>query len=118
VLLIAHEAMDALMQRGYPLFYGALGENLTTAGLDHRTLRTGQRYRIGQEAVIELTKPRAPCATLDVYGSALRNEIWDRAMKSGDPSSPRWGISGFYASVVDGGLIVAGAPIVLVDHAC
>jgi MOSC domain-containing protein YiiM len=118
VLLIARETVDALVDRGYPLFYGALGENLTTAGLDPRTLRAGQRYRIGEQVLIELTKPRAPCSTLDVYGSSLRHEIWDRAMKSGDPSSPHWGMSGFYASVAAGGLIVAGAPVTLVEAAC
>jgi MOSC domain-containing protein YiiM len=117
VLLIAGEAVDELAARGYPLFYGALGENFTTIGLDRRALRTGQRYRIGGEAVIELTKPRAPCRTLDVYGPSLQAEMWDRMIKEQDTKSPRWGISGFYASVIAGGLILPGAPILLSEQA-
>jgi len=117
LLLITREAVDDLIGKGYPLFYGSLGENLTTDGLDHRTLRTGQRYRIGQEVVIEMTKPRGPCNTLDVYGSSLKYEIYDSLVKAGDPASPRWGMSGFYASVVEGGLILPGAPITLLDQA-
>ena len=39
VLLIAAETVDELIARGYPLYYGALGENLTTRGLDRRQLR-------------------------------------------------------------------------------
>ena len=30
ILIIASEVVDELKSRGYPLFYGALGENLTT----------------------------------------------------------------------------------------
>ncbi len=45
VLLIAAEAVHELVERGYPVSYGALGENLTTRGLDRRQLRPGQRLR-------------------------------------------------------------------------
>jgi len=65
VLLIAAEAVDELVERGYPVGYGALGENLTTRGLDRRQLRLGQRLRAGG-APLELTKVRAPRATPDV----------------------------------------------------
>jgi MOSC domain-containing protein YiiM len=58
VLLIASEAVEELIARGYPLFFGALGENFTTRGLDRRAFRLGQRFRLGG-AVIELTKVRA-----------------------------------------------------------
>ncbi|MBM3813715.1 MAG: MOSC domain-containing protein [Acidimicrobiia bacterium] len=117
LLLIARETIDDLKDRGYPLFYGALGENLTTDGLDPKRLRAGQRYRIGQEVIIELTKPRGPCNALDVYGASLKYEVYDDAVKARDPASPRWGMSGFYASVVTGGLILPGAPILLLDQA-
>jgi MOSC domain-containing protein YiiM len=110
VLLIAAEAVDELIARGYPLFYGALGENLTTRGLDRRQLRLGQRLRAGG-ALLELTKVRVPCATLDVYGPAIKQEIYDRRVKSGDPTSPRWGMSGFYASVIEPGPIQVNAII-------
>src|SRR5262244_935507 len=59
VLLIAAEVVDDLIARGYPLFYGALGENLTVRGIDRQQLRVGQRLRAGG-ALLELTKVRAP----------------------------------------------------------
>src|SRR5579862_6929033 len=67
LLLIAAEAIEELTSRGYPLFFGALGENLTTRGLDPRRLRLGDRLRMG-DVYAEITKIRVPCATLDVYG--------------------------------------------------
>ena len=104
ILLICGESIEELVAKGYPLYPGALGENLTTAGLDRRQMRAGQRYRIG-DVLIELTKVRVPCATLDVYGPAIRSEIYDPQVKAGDPSSPRWALSGFYAAVRKTGAI-------------
>jgi MOSC domain-containing protein YiiM len=112
VLLIAAEAIEELIARGYPLYFGALGENFTTRGLDRRALRLGQRFRIGG-ALIELTKVRAPCSTLDVYGPALQREIYDPAVKAGNFASPRWGMSGFYAAIIEPGPVHVGDPISL-----
>jgi MOSC domain-containing protein YiiM len=102
VLLIAAEVVDELIARGYPLFYGALGENLTTRGLDRRLLRIGQTLRAGG-ARLEITRLRGPCSALDVYGPTLKQEIYDKRVKAGDPASPRWGMSGFYATVIEPG---------------
>jgi MOSC domain-containing protein YiiM len=99
VLIITLEGIHELIERGYPLFPGALGENLTTRGLDRRQLRIGQQLRAGS-AVLEITRPRGPCATLDVYGATLKREI-----KVDDPSSPAWGLSGFYARVLSPGIV-------------
>ena len=102
VLIVAAEAIDELRERGYPVFYGALGENLTTRGLDRRQLRIGQQLRAGA-AMLEITKVRAPCSALDVYTPAIKREIYDQQVKAGDASSPRWGMSGFYARVIEPG---------------
>jgi MOSC domain-containing protein YiiM len=115
LLVITSEGIDELIAQGYPLFPGALGENLTTLGLDRRQLRPGQRYRIG-EVFIELTKRRAPCITLNVYGSGIQSAIFDAQVNTGDPSSPRWGLSGFYARVLRGGTIHPRHPIALIEH--
>ncbi len=116
LLLVCAEVVEELSEQGYPLFFGALGENITTRGLDSRTLRTGQSYRLGSGVVIELTKPRGPCKALDVYDERLKSVVYDAEVKAGNPQSPRWGMSGFYASVVTGGLLVPGAPIVFLEH--
>src|SRR5215831_8435342 len=63
LLLITCEGIEELTALGFPLFYGALGENITTRGIDRRVWRIGQRWRLG-DVVIELTKVRGPCDTL------------------------------------------------------
>src|SRR5579862_2010396 len=115
LLLITSEGVDELIAQGFPLFYGALGENITTRGVDRRWMRAGQRYRIGQ-IVVELTKQRAPCHQLDVYGVALQDAIYDAQSASGDATSSRWGLSGFYASVLQPGAIRPGDPIHLLEE--
>jgi MOSC domain-containing protein YiiM len=110
VLLIAAEVVDELKTRGYPVFYGALGENFTTRGLAIRDLRIGDTLRIGG-TMVEITKPRGPCVQLDVYGPSIKSEIYDPAVKRLDPSSPRWGWSGFYAAVRTTGPVGPGDPI-------
>jgi len=73
ILLMTSEGIDDLARR-FPVYYGALGENITTRGLDRRLLRIGQRLRAG-EAVIELTEVRLPCDTLSVYGTGIQSPV-------------------------------------------
>jgi MOSC domain-containing protein YiiM len=113
VLLITAEGIEELAALGFPLTYGSLGENLTTQGIGRREWRVGQRWRIGPDAVIEITKRRAPCQALNVYGPRIQAAIYDPLVKAGDPASPKWGLSGFYASVVTPGLLRPGDAIVL-----
>jgi MOSC domain-containing protein YiiM len=116
LLLITNEGIEELIAQGYPLYAGALGENLTISGLDRRQMRTGQRYRVG-EVLIELTKLRSPCATLDVYGSSIKQAVYDAQVKAGDATSPRWGLGGFYARVLQSGIVRPKDIIELVDQA-
>jgi MOSC domain-containing protein YiiM len=55
------------------------------------------------------------CATLDVYGSGIQDSMYDAQVKARKPASHRWGLSGFYASVIEPGLVRPGDAIVLVD---
>ena len=59
LLLMAAELIDALAGEGFSVYYGALGENITTKGLYYLNWQAGQRYRVGT-ALIELTEKRAP----------------------------------------------------------
>jgi MOSC domain-containing protein YiiM len=110
ILLITVEGIDELVAQGFPLYPGALGENLTTRELDRFALRLGMRLRIGR-AAIELTQIRLPCATLDVYGRGIQAAIYDARVQAGDHGSPRWGLSGFYASVIEPGTVRTGDAI-------
>ena len=113
ILIIASEVVDELSARGYPLFYGAMGENLTTRGLTIRDIRIGDQIRAGG-VLLEITQPRGPCSALDVYGESLKMDVYDRKVKERDPTSPHWGMSGFYASVLEPGPVRAGDAIMVV----
>ncbi len=119
VLVVSAEAVDALIASGFPLFYGALGENLTVRGVEARWLRSGQRWRAGQ-AIVELTRLRIPCSALTAYdlpGRSLRTAIWEDSLKAGNTSSPLWAVAGFYASVVQPGDVRPGDPFALLEQA-
>ena len=116
VLMIAAEAIDELAGQGFKVTYGSLGENLTVRGLDRRSWRTGQRYRIGDGCVIELTTQRVPCSNLDPYGGEIHKHMYDAACKANDRASPRWANGGFYARVVREGSVFAGSGIELIEE--
>jgi MOSC domain-containing protein YiiM len=78
-------------------------------------MRIGQRFRAG-EVFFELTKRRAPCATLNMYGPGIQQAIFDTQVKAGDPSSLRWGLSGFYARVLRSGTLRSQDPIALIEQ--
>lgn len=60
----AREDMD-LWERelGRALANGSFGENLTTRGLDVNGALIGERWRIGEDVVLEVTGGRIPCRT-------------------------------------------------------
>ena len=115
LLLITAEGLDELAALGFSVTPGAMGENLTTRGIPRREWRVGQRWRIGADLVIEITKRRGPCSALNVYGPKIHATIFDTLAQDGDPASPRWGLSGFYAAVTVPGIVRPGDPITLLQ---
>ena len=105
--MITSEGIDELIAQGYPVFYaGALGENLTTTGLDRRQMRLGQRYRAG-EVMLEITKD-AHAVALPRWTYTARpssKPSTDIQVRANNAESPRWGLAGFYARVIRSGLI-------------
>ncbi len=104
LLLLASEVIDSLCAEGWPLFYGALGENLTTRGLNHAAWQTGQRFQCG-DVVFELTTPREPCKTLNPYGRGIQKRLLQNH-----------GESGYYAAVLRGGILTPDAIIEVVER--
>ncbi len=113
LLLVTQGSLDELVALGYPVYPGAMGENLTVTGLDRRELRSGQRFRAG-DAVIELTTLRQPCRHLDVYGPGIQRAVYQ---KNGSPGTGPWAMAGFYCRVSHPGFISTGDIIELIDHA-
>jgi len=106
VCLFSLENIAYLIERGFKgLSPGALAENLTTKNLDYKNIRTGNVYQIGEQVKIEITRPRTPCEKIEIYGAGIEAAMFDREVKSGNPSSPLWGRSGFYASVLEEGTV-------------
>jgi MOSC domain-containing protein YiiM len=118
ILMVAAELIEVLKARGFPIYPGALGENFTVSRLDPHLWRAGQRYRVGNDVVIELTTLRQPCLNLDVYGPEIKAELYDVGCRHGDTQSPKWAHGGFYARVIRPGILIAGAPVALELDIC
>ncbi|MFF1379248.1 MOSC domain-containing protein [Streptomyces sp. NPDC058308] len=74
VYAFAREDLDGWERElGRELSPGAFGENLTTLGVDLRDALVGERWRIGSEAVLEVTGGRLPCRT---FGAWLGERRW------------------------------------------
>ncbi len=114
--LFSTELIEELTAEGYPLFPGAVGENFTTRGLDYRSVRLGQVYRVGDGVEMRITKIRTPCQTIAVYGKGIIAALYDLEVKRGNVRTPKWGRSGYYAEVLREGIVRPGDPIVLLKE--
>ncbi|MBX7151776.1 MOSC domain-containing protein [bacterium] len=111
ILMIAQENIDTLAKTGFSIFPGALGENFTTTGIDYKNIRYGDVFKAGDTLEFRITKRRAPCRTILVYGAAIGEAIFDRAANEHDFRSEKWGMSGFYAEILKEGSVKTGDAI-------
>ena len=79
VHLIHAELFDELAPRGFALAAGAIGENITTRGLDLLALPQDAELHIGPTAVVRVTGLRNPCEQLDRYLPGLMSAVLARA---------------------------------------
>lgn len=106
VHLIASELLDEVNQEGFDVAFGALGENVTTQGIDLIALPRGTLLRLGEEAVIEVTGLRNPCSQIETYRKGLLKRMIGRRA-DGTPLL----LTGIMAVVRKGGTIKAGDAI-------
>jgi len=78
VHLIHAELFDELRAKGFAVKPGALGENITTAGIDLLALPTGTRLHLGASAVVEVTGLRNPCIQIDNFQKGLMDATLDK----------------------------------------
>jgi MOSC domain-containing protein YiiM len=78
VHLLHFELFAELEGRGFAVGPGAMGENVTTRGLDLLALPAGTRLLLGETAVVELTGLRNPCAQLDGLQPGLMAAVLGR----------------------------------------
>lgn len=106
VHLLSSELLAPLVERGFAVAPGRLGENVTTEGIDLPNLPRGARLRLGRESVIEITGLRNPCHQLDEFGKGLVAAVLDRA-----PDGRLVRKAGVMAVVLEGGVVRAGDPV-------
>jgi MOSC domain-containing protein YiiM len=108
VHLIHEELFAELRAGGFDFGPGAIGENVTTRGIDLLGLPTGTRLRLGPEAVVEITGLRNPCRQLDAFQPGLM-----AAMLGRDAEGDLVRKSGVMAIVISGGDVTAGDAIAI-----
>lgn len=107
VHLIHAELHEELHRAGFDVAAGQMGENITTEGIDLLGLPAGTRLRVGDDAIIEITGLRNPCAQLDGIQAGLMAAALDR-----DPAGNLIRKAGIMAVVIAGGLVRPGDAIV------
>jgi MOSC domain-containing protein YiiM len=106
VHLIHAELHRELRAAGFAVAAGQMGENITTEGIDLLGLPTGTRLRFGNEAIVEITGLRNPCAQLESIQTGLLAAVLDR-----DDHGNLIRKAGVMAIVVAGGLVRPGDAI-------
>ena len=107
VYAFQREDLDEWERRlGRELPNGFFGENLTTIGLDINNARIGERWRIGDEVVLQVTAPRIPCAT---FRGWMGEKGWAKIFTAA-------GRPGAYLKVITPGAIRAGDAIEVIDR--
>jgi len=105
VHLIPSELFRSLVEAGFHVSAGDLGENVTTAGLDLERMPLGTLIELGPSAVVELTGLRTPCVLIDRFQAGLKRQV----LSSSETASP------FKSGVL--GVVRAGGPVVADDSA-
>jgi MOSC domain-containing protein YiiM len=107
VHLMHQELFDEVGRAGFTVLPGNLGENITTSGIDLLGLPTGTLLRIGEEAVIEVTGLRNPCAQIENFQPGLLKQV---VFRGEDGELVRK--AGIMSVVRTGGVVRPGDPIV------
>lgn len=106
VHLLPHELLEEVGKAGFTVQPGDLGENVLTTGIDLVCLPKGTRLRLGDEAEIEITGLRNPCAQIDRFQQGLLAQV---VGKDGEGTIVRK--AGVMSIVLTGGIVRPGDPI-------
>src|SRR3954464_5082569 len=78
VHLLQMELLDELQANGYRVVPGALGENVTTSGVDLPGLPEGTLLHLGEHAVVRVTGLRTPCSQIEDFHEGLLAAVVSR----------------------------------------
>lgn len=99
VSLLANESVDKMRAMGLELSEGAFAENITTEGIELKTLPIGTRLRIG-DTIQEVSKIGKECH----HGCAIKQQTGSCVMPT----------EGIFTVVVQGGIVRPGDEIQLI----
>lgn len=108
VCLFPIEAIHALIVEGHTVAPGALGENVTTEGLDWTAVAPGVHLLLGDRVLLQISKYTSPCFNL---APLFRGRDFSRVSQKRHP-----GWSRVYARVLAGGRVRPGDSIRIVDE--
>jgi MOSC domain-containing protein YiiM len=108
VHLIQAELHDELTGRGFEVEPGAMGENITTRGLDLLALPQGTLLRLGAEAVVEVKGLRNPCLQINGLQPGLMKAVLDH-----DEQGRLIRRAGIMGIVLSGGPVKSGDRVVV-----
>lgn len=97
------EPILALQAEGHPIFPGAIGENITLAGLTWSNLVPGVTLRLGRDVRIVITSYVTPCRNIH---AAFQGGQYQRIAAQVHPGWAR-----LYARVLQPGLLRPGDPV-------
>lgn len=97
VSLLAIEQIDTMKNKGLDVKPGSFAENLTTQGFDLGAVRVGDRLKVGDSVVLEVTQIGKECHTR----CAIFNKVGECIMPE----------QGVFAKVVTGGEVRTGDSI-------
>jgi len=97
------EQLAEIKAKGYPLFPGATGENLTVQNLNVNGLPLGTILQLSGGVVLEISKIRKPCYIMDSIHPQLKTDAWGR--------------HGMYAKVIGEGVLHVGESIQVIPCA-
>jgi MOSC domain-containing protein YiiM len=106
--LYSLEQIEELQNEGHPIFPGAIGENITTSGIDLHSVHPGVQLQLGNEVLIEVTSYTAPCRIID---AAFASGAYERVSQKLHP-----GWSRLYARVIRSGIIRVTDSIIVHHH--
>jgi len=102
VSLLAEESIDKMRNKGLTLKSGDFAENITTSGIDLLSLNLGDKLKIGENVVLEISQIGKECHT--------RCAIYYQA---GDCVMPTDGI---FVKVIKGGIIKPNDDIEVIEN--
>ena len=97
VSFLASEGIERMRQKGLDVSFGDFAENIATTGIDWKNIPVGTRFKLGEDALVEITQIGKECVK--------KCAIYYQA---GDCIMPKEGV---FARVVKGGMIRCGDPI-------